>query len=151
LLLFEKQNVHADLTFSTPLMLGGLPLGFGVWQLYRELAPRGWPQVSGTVVTTRIDKQPIRNGYQYVPFIDYKFCYKDQTFTSSRRRAGNYISGQNEDAEAVIARYPVGSSVTVFVNPKSPGKSALEYGTTPLSWIFIVIGLVFSTIFMMAR
>jgi hypothetical protein len=118
-----------------------LPLGFGIWQFWKERTPRRWPQVPGTVVSSTIDKRATSRGYYYVPKIEYEFCYDEQTFKSSRRRASNYASGQSVDAKDIAAHYPVGGSVRVFVNPRKPTESVLEHGTTPLSWIPFVIGL----------
>lgn len=88
----------------------------------------------------------MRAGYQYVPIINYEYRYEDKTYNSSRRRAGNYVSGRLDEAEAVGSRYPVGSTVKVFVNPENPTVSALEFGTTPLSWICIVLGLLLAAL-----
>jgi hypothetical protein len=129
------------------LPLGVVPLGLGIWQRKQELSPRTWPQVSGTIVATRIDKKRTgRGGSEFVPTVEYEYCYDEQKFKSSRRSAANFISGMKEAAESVTSRYVVGSNVTVFVNPKNPAKSALEYGNTTLSWILIVLGLIFTVL-----
>ena len=128
------------------LPIGLLSLAFGAWQLWREVSPRGWPQVSGTIVTSRIVTQKTSKGQISVPIIEYEYQWNDGEFRSSRRRASNYISGQRTDAEAVTSRYLVGNSVRVFVSPTDPVKSVLEFGTTPLSWIPLVLGLIFTTV-----
>jgi len=134
------------------LLLGGLPLCFGLWQRLRELAPRRWPQIDGTIVNSTIKKELLQHGsYQYIPIIDYEYSFEDKTYSSSKWRAGNYVSGANEAAEAIRSRYPVGSRVKVLVNPKDPANSVLEFGTTPLSWICIILGLFVTSAFAMIR
>jgi hypothetical protein len=125
------------------LLLGGLPLCFGLWQRFRELAPRKWPQIEGVVVNSTIKKQQGSpyGAHQYIPIIDYEYSYEGKTYSSSKRRAGNYASGASEDAEAIHSRYPAGSRVKVFVDPRDPSNSVLEFGTTPLSWICIILGI----------
>ena len=129
------------------LAVGLSAVGLGAWLRHQELAPRRWLQVNGTIVASRIEKKyASRGGYQFVPMIEYEYSYNEQTFKSSRRRAGNYISGKRKYADAVISHYPVGSSVTVFINPQKPATSALEYGITPMSWIPLGLGLFFTAL-----
>lgn len=129
------------------LPFGLVPLGVGVWQRIQESSPRHWPEVAGTVVATKIDRSYVGNGgYQFVPVIEYEYQYDGQTFRSSRRCAGNFVSGVKGEAEFIALRYPLGASLRVRVSPKNPAKSALEYGNTTLSWILIVIGLIFTTL-----
>lgn len=135
-----------NLTILTvALPIGVSSLSFGFWQCWREFAPRHWPQVPGTVVASRIDvRRTAKGGVVYNPVVEYEYRYRDQDFRSSRRRPGNYTSGRRPAAEAVSARYPAGSTVQVFVSPDHPSKSVLEIGMTPLSWIFLVIGFVWT-------
>lgn len=128
------------------LPFGVLPLCFGIWQRSKELAPQRWPQIDGRIINSTIKKERIRGGFQYVPIIEYEYCYKDKTYSSSQRRAGNYISGSREEAEVIGSRYSIGSSVKVFVNPSNPDNAVLEFGTTPLSWICIILGLFITTL-----
>jgi hypothetical protein len=128
---------------SICLTFGLVQLGLGIWQRIQELSPRTWPQVSGTIVTSWIDRS---RRDEMVPIVEYEYCYGGQKFRSSRRSAANFTSGSPGAAKSVTSRYPVGCNVTVFVNPKKPAKSSLEYGNTTLSWILIVLGLVFTAL-----
>jgi hypothetical protein len=140
----------AILFLEFALGIGLLSLGLGAWLRHRELAPRNWLQVNGTIVASKIDTKPISvHGIARavcIPVIEYEYRYEEQTFKSSRRRTGNYITGKNIYAEEVISRYPIGSSVTVFINPQKPATSVLEYGTTPMSWIPLGLGIFFTTL-----
>jgi hypothetical protein len=126
------------------LPFGLLPLAFGAWQICREFAPRKWSKVAGTIVSSRVDVTQTGYGDKtFAPVVEYEYRFNEQAFKSSRRRLRHFSSGQSVDAEAICARYPAGSSVTVFVNPSRPEKSVLEYGISPLSWIPLALGLVF--------
>jgi hypothetical protein len=126
------------------LPFGILPLAFGGWQIWRESAPRRWSKVSGTILSSRIDVTATSyGGKTFIPVIEYEYRFNDQSFKSSRCRVRNYVSGQSSDAEMIRSRYPAGSAVTVFVNPRHPEKSVLEYGVSPLSWVPIALGLIF--------
>lgn len=126
----------------------GLPtLGFGVWQLWREVAPRRWRQAPGTVVSSTIDRRYIANGgYQYIPKVEYEYQVNEQRFRSSRLCPVNYVTGGKEEAKEIRARYPVDSQVTVYFNPRNPGRSVLEFGAMGLSWICIGLGLLASMV-----
>jgi hypothetical protein len=125
----------------------GLPvLAAGLWQLRREISPRGWIRVPGAVISATIDKQATgRGGYQFVPEIRYEYRCDDRLFRSSQRRPGNYTSGRKRAAESICSRYPAGGAVTVLIDPKHRDRAVLEYGSTPLSWILIALGALFST------
>jgi hypothetical protein len=126
------------------LPFGIVPLAFGAWQIWREFTPRKWSKVAGTIVSSRMDAtQTGHSETVFTPVIEYEYLFDGRSFKSSRRRMRHYASGQRADAEAVRSRYPVGSGVTVFVNPAKPEKSVLEYGVTRLSWIPLAVGLAF--------
>jgi hypothetical protein len=82
-------------------------------------------------------------GLSVLPVIEYEYHYDGQTFKSSHWSPGNYISGRKAAAEAVVSRYPAGSGAEVYINPKHPVKSVLEFGPTFLSRMLITSGLVF--------
>jgi hypothetical protein len=133
---------------AAPILIGlpfGLaPLLFGAWQIRRELVPRTWHQVSGLILSSKIDEK--QSGYGeivFTPVVEYEYRVNDKPYKSSRRRIRAFTSGQKADAEAVTARYRVGNIVTVYVDPRDPQKSVLEYGVSPLSWVPLALGLVF--------
>jgi hypothetical protein len=131
------------------LPFGLVPLGYGAWTIRREFAPAKWLKVTGTIVASKVEEKasPITEGVPvHVPAIEYEYAINSQTFKSSRRRLHNYISGERADADAVVSRYPAGASVIVFVNPRKPGQSVLEYGVSPLSWVPLAVGLLFLSI-----
>jgi hypothetical protein len=128
------------------LMIGIGSLGIGIWRLIEELAPRRWPQVDGTIVTSRTVREHVGRGrFQYKPIIEYEYIYCGKLLRSSRRGAGNFSTGENLEAESICAQYPVGTSVKVFVNPMHPSKSALECNTTPISWFAMFLGGIITT------
>jgi hypothetical protein len=121
-------------------------LGLGTWLLLQELAPRRWPQVNGTIVASRIEFSGGYRASQYLPIIEYEYRYHEQLFKSTRRRAGNYVSGEQGRAEAMIERYPIDSSVRVFIHPKQPAVSALEYGINFLSLVPLGFGILLTSL-----
>lgn len=133
------------------LIAGAIPLGYGAWQIRREFVPRRWAQVTGRILTSTIKSSQTPRGEVAVPEIEYEFTFDNKLIKSSQRRISNYVSGSRPDAEAIVARYPVDREVTVFVHPRNPGKSVLEYGVSPLSWIPLALGLVFMSVALFVR
>jgi len=118
--------------------------GIGLWIRRREAISRSWPQSRGTIVSSKTVREYVQPGqYQVSPVIEYEFKHKGQIFRSSHRRFGNYSVGRRVGAETVTSRYPVGASVTVYVNQKHPTKSVLEVGHSTLSWVPFGFGILF--------
>ena len=126
------------------LLIGLGSAFFGAWTLHQETAPARWIKVKGTIVNAQIDAgtASIPNSFSkvtaYIPWIDYEYFHKGELYRSSRRRPDNYIP--------VLARYPIRSEVTVYVNPCKPELSALEYGISPLSWLPLGLGFLFAIV-----
>jgi hypothetical protein len=109
---------------------------------WREGAARKWPRASGTIITsTTVRKYAGYGREEVLPVIEYEFDYQGQSYRSSHWRFGNYSEGNSASADPVVARYRVGSAVTVYVNQRHPTKSVLEIGTSSLSWIPFGFGL----------
>ena len=107
-----------------------------------------WPTTQGVVEATNIDirtgqirtvdGQP--SGLYYTPEIVYRYTvageeYRNDTF-------GRYISesyDRRSDAEAYLAQFPVGATVTVFYKPSDPSVAVLEAGG-PIRWYFPLFG-----------
>jgi hypothetical protein len=79
-----------------------------------------------------------------IPVVEFEYSYDGQTLRSKRWRAGNYVHGQQLKALSVIRRYQVGAIINVFANPNNPEKAFLEHGISPASWVFLLVGLIFS-------
>lgn len=136
---------HDDKVFIESLLaVSAICFAGGFWIRRKEVAPGRWPQSSGVIVTSKTVRQSTMHGqYQVLPMIEYAFDYQGHSFKSSHWRLSNYSKGNNASAEAVTSRYPLGSAVTVFVNPKQPEKSVLEMTTSSLCWVPFGLGVFF--------
>jgi hypothetical protein len=58
----------------------------------------------------------------------YQYQVEGAPYTGSRIRAGDQFFAIRlaGDARTTVARYPVGTPVTVFYDPANPAESALE-------------------------
>ncbi|MBL8077725.1 MAG: DUF3592 domain-containing protein [Anaerolineales bacterium] len=113
------------------LILGGI--GFFLYRrsqqsnAYRQTA-QTWPSTTGAVILSTLQSRRSGRSHSIVPVVGYQYSVNGQTFTSQTIKAGEQfmnvrIAGQ---AQATVARYPVGATVTVYYNPSNPSESALE-------------------------
>ncbi len=113
------------------LILGGV--GYFLYRrnqqstVYRQAA-QAWPSTTGTVIVSHVQSgRRGRSGTTY-PVVGYQYEVNGKTYTSNTIKAGEQymnvrVIGQ---AQASVARYPIGAAVTVYYNPANPVESALE-------------------------
>jgi hypothetical protein len=125
----------------------GLALvALGFWLRRKESRIRDWPQVIGVIVASKVQQYRGPNYAEDVPIVEYEFPWNGGTIRSSHWRMGNFSSGFPGDADEVVARYPVGQRVTVFVNTRTPERSMLERNVPDLSLALIAIGFAIAMI-----
>jgi hypothetical protein len=140
-------NAEDKLNIEALFVITASHFVLGFWIRRNERAVRAWPQSTGKIVTSKSFRQAVGQGREEVtPIIEYEFDYQGRLFKTSHWRFGNFSVGNSLSAEAVTSRYPVGSIVTVFVNPRQPEKSALEAGTSSLCWVPFGFGFFFLAI-----
>ena len=121
--------------------------------IYKSLqvrAAREWPSTPGKVVTSNSQVRDVRilddrreDDYRLEPRnfanIVYQYTVRGQTLSNNRVSLGE-DRGNFEVAET-IARYPVGTDVTVFYNPLHPHEAVLERDTPKGWWGCLGIGM----------
>lgn len=81
-----------------------------------------WPTTTGKIAASEIKKVMFRRQ----PQITYTYIANDKPYTSQRVSfAGGY---KPKDVDPTLARYPVGSDVTVAHDPQNPAEATLETG-----------------------
>lgn len=85
-------------------------------------ASTAWPTTTGRITAVEIARVMFRRQ----PRITYAYSVNGAPFNSQRVSfAGGY---RPKEVDAVLARYPVGSEVTVAHDPQSPAEATLETG-----------------------
>jgi hypothetical protein len=137
----ESPIIRFGVRFAAALLIVTAPFAeYGAISQYREA--RGsvkWPKVPGTVGESRVERQWAGTKVEYLPHVLYRYSVANQGYTGTRIRLNEIRSTQQHDAEAVVAQFPVGSAVTVFYNPRSPGDSTLEPGVTWRAYAMLVM------------
>ena len=99
-----------------------------------------WPSVTGTVLSARAvthGLQGIHNTRADFPEVAYSFEVDGKTYKSKHIAAGGQIGGAG--VGGVLARYPVGSQVTVYYDPKNPKNAVLEKKSVVQSWLWVIL------------
>jgi hypothetical protein len=94
---------------------------------YRQ-STQNWLSTTGTVVMSSVQSKHTGRSHSLYPVVVYTYTVNGQSYQSQRIKAGEQflnvrVAGQ---AQATVARYPIGASITVYYNPANPSESALE-------------------------
>ncbi|MCH8147738.1 MAG: DUF3592 domain-containing protein [Planctomycetes bacterium] len=125
-------------------LLGFLCAGIAilVWnagQLRLARESRHWPTVEGRIVQSQIDG----NG-RYDYSVIYTYTVDDVPYASSQLSFDVFDNpGGWGRPESIVARYPVGSRVTVYVKPDDPSTAILEPEVYSPFFIPLLFGVLF--------
>jgi len=106
-----------------------------------------WPTTGGKVLAAEVSKRTSRDRKRgttstyYTPSVRYSYLVVDQNYESTVIRFGSLESGSYKKAEEVVARYPVGSTISVRYDPTEPSRATLE--TASAAGQQILMGIVF--------
>jgi hypothetical protein len=108
-----------------------------------------WPTAVGTVLTSRAEsrRELVSRGQGqtvvvWSPLVEYSYHVGTRDYHGARIAFGPAVSGPRELAEATVARYPAGTSVTVHYDPANPSQSTLETRIA-FAWISLVVTAAF--------
>ncbi len=128
-------------------LVGGLVCFSGVRSRQLENASRSWPSIPGQVTSAEMKVETINfrtrlggPSTDYRPLIRYEYVIEGIRYQNDQITFGA-IKMDKANAEAKLASYPVGSTVTVYYNPKKPDQAVLEHTDTG-SILFILVGAV---------
>jgi hypothetical protein len=111
--------------FSTAF-IGVAMLGTGVYRRIRISASQRWRQVDGTIVRCGVELDPGPDSNGYMALVSYEYAVNGVAYTGSRVGFSEQFYVRRKNAEAVAARYPVGSRLPVYFDPAKPDDAVLE-------------------------
>ena len=125
-------------TYFLLTILGSFSAYFGGRGLLRGLASRNWPTTDGIITSSLIQLNRVQhpNGFivtspipTYSPSISFEYSvgvkkYSSKTYTLTL----GPVFFDAKSVENITRKYPIGSHVKVFYNPKNPKISLLEPG-----------------------
>jgi len=123
---------------------------FAIWHLWKNIqmakASTAWPAVDGVVTAAERKRVALR----LQPHVTYSYAVNGVNFTANRVSFAGAIP--KKEIDHVLARYPVGQTVTVHYQPDNPVQAVLEPGSAPLvvapfrSLIIIFIVLILANV-----
>jgi hypothetical protein len=131
------------------LVFVGVGIGLSIWGwsvLQNARVSESWPTTSGEVLSANVRIDDDDDGTSYFGDVTYSYAVDDFRYTSDSVSFGQYGSSNRDHAEGIVARYPVGSQVTVYYDPEDVETAVLEPGVTWSSYLLIGMGLIFTCI-----
>jgi hypothetical protein len=101
----------------------------------------GWEQASGTVISSQVADEWDTTGDRYIGRVVYTYEVNGETYEGNQiNLSGPAYVGNREDAERVLIPYPVGASVTPYVDPNDPTRAVLDRNLTGATWGIVGVG-----------
>ncbi|MCK5940874.1 MAG: DUF3592 domain-containing protein [Planctomycetes bacterium] len=137
-------GVLVTLAFGLLMMLPALD----AWT--SGLPSRDWPTVTATVVASEVERRdagslvPPTQATTFVARLRFRFEHAGRTHeTNSYDVGGARTFAAEADARALVARHPVGSTCTIYVDERSPGRSVVDPDRrAPIGYFVITGGVV---------
>lgn len=111
--------------------MGGIFTYF-MWLSYqRSMETRQWPSAEAMILSSQVltEHPTPHSPVAYTANIRYRFIYEGKTYESRRVTRSDGSSNKKPQIQAIVEAYPVGLSVTCFVNTSDPSLSVLRHTT----------------------
>jgi hypothetical protein len=138
----EKMSLGLKIFLGIFGLVGAAIIVCGFVTLFSGLVSLGWSETQGVALSADIKTHSDSDSTSYEPQVEYSYQVKGVDYRSSRRVIGDYSSGFGH-AKKIIDRYPAGSSVKVYYNPRDPASAVLETGIGGGAWGLLTIGSLF--------
>jgi hypothetical protein len=112
-------------------------------QALNYLRSTGWQQVEGEVVFSGVEDVWDTTGDRFEPQVVYTYDVDGVTYESTQidLRDATYM-GNQDDALEIANQYPVGETVTPYVNPSDPTRAVLNRDLPGAVLVIVGTGLV---------
>jgi hypothetical protein len=109
------------------LFIASLMIGISLIVKRRAKAQSGWIQVPATVVSANVARTNV-----VYPEIQYEYVLEGRRIRSLQfQTLGVWWGFWARPALRVVQKYPVGSSITVYVDPRDSSNAVIEPGGDP--------------------
>lgn len=99
-----------------------------LWQVHEKAAEQNhWRETPCLILQSRVDEEvrAPQSAMIFRPAITYRYAAGGRELTSETIRRVHPESTSREKMEALVERYPAGSSARCFVDPEDPGRAVL--------------------------
>jgi hypothetical protein len=127
--------------FSVGMIVAGpFHVTNGVSNLYVATASAQWPNVSATIVSSRVVEYRGR-GVGYGPEIEYQYIVDGRRYTGHNIWLMDSALGKVE-SEAVVAQFPAGAVVQARYDETDPGRAVLRAERNDFTWTTATVGFI---------
>jgi len=119
----------------------------GLSPLLKSLGSKDWVEISCVIDSSEVESHSSSDGTTYSVEISFHYTVGSQTYQSDTYNFSNASSSGRGGKAEVVARYPVGTEHSCWVNPEDPTEAVLSreipgivYFIIPFSSVFMVIG-----------
>jgi Protein of unknown function (DUF3592) len=98
-----------------------------------------WQSVSADVIASGAKRGCGKGGRGYFVNMQYRYVIDGVGYLNRQIQFGPEPCGQEAEIVAIAARWPAGSSPTVFVDPAHPAQSVLLREVAPFTWWLTLI------------
>lgn len=133
---------HRILDTGLELMRMAVCLFIACWaggEAVNGLACQSWPQTTGTVTESTLQRIENKTGARFDAKIRYQYKIAGKTFTCDRIQFGSMAF---KDAGAIQAKYPLNAKVDVHYEEANPDKATLETGFNNLAVLPALLGAI---------
>lgn len=117
---------------------------------------QSWPTTPGQIMFSGTEPRRSHSGEggyhtSHYPIVQYAYQINGQVFQSNKLHIGSEVGyGMKRHAEKIVASFPIGAVVPVYVNPQNPSEAVLK-PTAPaskiLTWvILLMVGILVFTV-----
>ena len=122
---------------------GGFLILVALRNFYSGSASKNWAQTYGRISRSFVlvhsdDEQG------YTPQLEYEYSYQGAAYRGKRIRFGQVGSWSRKQAEGILAPFPEGSTVPVFVDPRNSEEAVLIRGTSWGNLALVLAGAIFA-------
>ncbi|MFN4343450.1 MAG: DUF3592 domain-containing protein [Azonexus sp.] len=141
------------------MLILGLTLYFAyalLWSTIRQMQTADFVPVTATVIASSVEESSTRFGTttgsvrQFRPRIVYAYSVAGIAFESDRFNFAGPGWKDRDAAQAVVSRYPAGTTVTAYCDPHDPRVAVLDKAAHPLPWPWAVALLAISVFALLA-
>lgn len=118
------------------ILLGALLISLGLFTLQRHRAAVRWPQAPGVIEVSEVAaERHFKNNLMYRPVIRYRYSAPGGPYVGEKLANTGKLYTEENKAQKITARYPVGSTVMALYNPADPSEAVLERGASGGVWL----------------
>lgn len=126
------------------LLIGGIAFAVGWHQVGQSNAAASWPSTDATIITSRVVSRQVRDRRDYSwhtvtqPEIVFRYEVDGRAYDGTKLDPTGFMSSGGAD---VVARYPLGTHVRAYYDPRNPADAALTNAATGVGrYVFLAIG-----------